>query len=168
MVAHLDGAATLPFGTLARVRKLIVITVLVLGAAVGLFSALHDDWGVKIVMMTIGAVVGAVLGGALTITGRRSRSPQAYESDDAYGQGTTAKDRDRNREGAGGPQSLSSDFRIEHGGGRRTVSPVLFSVAHEHLKVVRILGDVDPDELRAGRIFANPRVNASVSTAERG
>ena len=77
-------------------RRLIFITFIVLGAAVGLFSALHDDWGVKIVMMTIGAVVGAVLGGALTITGRRSRSPQAYESDDAYGQGTTAKDLDRN------------------------------------------------------------------------
>ena len=96
MLAHLDGAATLPFGRLARVRRLIFIAFIMLGAAVGLFSALHDDWGVKIVMMTIGSIVGAVLGGALTMTGRRSRSPQAFESDDAYGQGTTAKDRDRN------------------------------------------------------------------------
>ena len=77
-------------------RRLIFITFIALGAAVGLFSALHDDWGVKIVMMTIGVVVGAVLGGALTMTGRRPRSPQAFESYDAYGQGTTAKDRDRN------------------------------------------------------------------------
>ena len=74
----------------------IFITFIVLGAAVGLFSVLHDDWGVKTVMMTIGAVVGVVMGGALTMTGRRSRSPQAFVSDDAYGQGTTAKDRDRN------------------------------------------------------------------------
>ena len=96
MLAHLHGAATLPFGRLAGVRRLIFIAFIMLGAAVGLFSALHDDWGVKIVMMTIGSIVGAVLGGALTMTGRRSRSPQAFESDDAYGQGTTVRDRDRN------------------------------------------------------------------------
>ena len=77
-------------------RKLVFISFIVLGAAVGLFSALQDNWGVKAVMMTIGSVVGIVLGGALTSTGRRSRSPQTFESDDAYGQGTTAKDRDRN------------------------------------------------------------------------
>ena len=77
-------------------RTLIFISFIVVGAAVGLFSALYDDWGVKTVMMTIGAVVGIVLGGALTSTGRRYRSPQTFESDDAYGQGTAAKDRDRN------------------------------------------------------------------------
>ena len=77
-------------------RKLIFISFIVFGATVGLFSALHDDWGVKAVMMTVGAVVGTVLGGALTNLGRRSRSSLTFESDDAYGQGTTAKDRDRN------------------------------------------------------------------------
>ena len=38
-------------------RKLIFISFIVFGATVGLFSALHDDWGVKAVMMTVGAVV---------------------------------------------------------------------------------------------------------------
>ena len=46
-------------------RKLIFISFIVLGAAVGLFSALQDDWGLKAVMMTIGALVGTELGGAL-------------------------------------------------------------------------------------------------------
>lgn len=77
-------------------RKLIFVSFIVLGAAVGLFSSMHDDWGVKAVMMTIGAVVGTVLGGALTSIGGRSRSRQSFESDDSFGQGTTANDRDRN------------------------------------------------------------------------
>ena len=64
-------------------RKLIFISFIVLGAAVGLFSALNDDWGVRAVMMTIGAVVGTVLGGALTITGRRGRTRGSVEPDDA-------------------------------------------------------------------------------------
>ena len=77
-------------------RKLIFMSFIVLGAAVGLVTSLHDDWNVKVVMMTIGAVIGTVLGGALTATGRGSQSPQTFESDESYGQGTTAKDRDRN------------------------------------------------------------------------
>ncbi len=64
-------------------RKLIFISFIVLGAVIGLFSALHDDWSVKVVMMTIGAVVGIVLGGALTSTGRRERARGSVEPDDA-------------------------------------------------------------------------------------
>ena len=64
-------------------RKLIFISFIVLGAVIGLFSALHDDWSVKVVMMTIGAVVGIVLGGVLTSTGRRERARGSVEPDDA-------------------------------------------------------------------------------------
>ncbi|MBL0147511.1 MAG: sulfite exporter TauE/SafE family protein [Ideonella sp.] len=64
-------------------RKLIFFSFVVLGAAIGLFSALHDDWSVKVAMMTIGAVVGTVLGGALTSTGRRERARRSIEPDDA-------------------------------------------------------------------------------------
>ena len=64
-------------------RKLIFFSFVVLGAAIGLFSALHDDWSVKVVMMTIGAVVGTVLGGALTSTRRRERARRSIEPDDA-------------------------------------------------------------------------------------
>ena len=77
-------------------RKLIFISFIVLGAAVGLFSALHDDWRVKAVMMPIGSVVGIVLGGALTITGRRSRPSQTFQSDHSYGHATTTNYLDSN------------------------------------------------------------------------
>lgn len=47
-------------------RKAMFFIFVVVGAAVGLASALTDDWGVKAVMMTIGAVTGAALGGAIS------------------------------------------------------------------------------------------------------
>ena len=78
-------------------RKLVFISFIVLGAAVGLFSALQDAWGLKAVMMTIGVVVGTVLGGALTITGRRSRSRADVAFDDAF-DGTPLEELDRNHQ----------------------------------------------------------------------
>lgn len=77
-------------------RKFIFLFFIAFGATVGMLAALHDDWSVKVVMMTIGAVVGTVLGGVVTGIGRRSSSLQIRETDDAFGQGTSAKDRDRN------------------------------------------------------------------------
>lgn len=53
-------------------RKLLLLIGMILGAAVGLFASLTGGIGVKIVMMSIGAVAGAAIGGALSRVGKRS------------------------------------------------------------------------------------------------
>jgi hypothetical protein len=52
-------------------RKIALFIGLVLGACVGLLASLSDGIGIKIVMMSIGAVAGAAIGGALSKTGKR-------------------------------------------------------------------------------------------------
>jgi hypothetical protein len=61
-VANSEPASTLRSGGLCAVRKTVFFTLVVIGAAVGLVSATGDDWGVKIVMLTVGAVAGAETG----------------------------------------------------------------------------------------------------------
>lgn len=51
-------------------RKLIFIGFVVLGALVGLFSAAKADWGTRLVMMGVGALFGAPIGGVLAGIGR--------------------------------------------------------------------------------------------------
>lgn len=60
-------------------RTFILIGFVVLGAALGLFSAMNESFGVRIVMATIGALVGVAIGGALSRVGRRAldASPMA-------------------------------------------------------------------------------------------
>lgn len=77
-------------------RKGVFFIFVVVGAAVGLISALTDVWGVRAVMMTIGAVVGAAIGGPLTRFGARSKPREPAGLDESHGQGTSAEDRDRN------------------------------------------------------------------------
>jgi hypothetical protein len=77
-------------------RKLIFIGFIVAGSAVGLLSTLGDGWGLRVVMMTIGAVVGAAIGGALTRVGKRPTTLRHVGVDEPYGQGMSAEDRDRN------------------------------------------------------------------------
>lgn len=78
-------------------RRTIFIIFVLLGAAVGMLATLNDGWGLKGVMIAIGAVAGAVFGGVLTKIGTRSvtRDP-SLALDAAYGQGTASEDRDRN------------------------------------------------------------------------
>jgi hypothetical protein len=52
-------------------RKVALFVGLVLGACAGLLTSLGDGIGLKIVMMSIGAVAGAAIGGALARAGRR-------------------------------------------------------------------------------------------------
>lgn len=63
-------------------RKTIFIGFTVLGAALGLFSAMNESAGVQVVMAAVGAVAGVAIGGALSRVGRRRRamdvSPMAY------------------------------------------------------------------------------------------
>ena len=52
-------------------RKLIFIGFIVLGALIGLVSAVNSDWETHLVMMSVGALVGTAIGGGLTRMGSR-------------------------------------------------------------------------------------------------
>jgi hypothetical protein len=73
-------------------RKAMFFIFVVVGAAVGLASALTDDWGVKPVMMTIGAVTGAAIGGAISGITARGRKKLQFDSEALPGLGTTPTD----------------------------------------------------------------------------
>lgn len=73
-------------------RKLILIGFIVLGALVGLVSAAKNDWGTRLVMMGVGALFGAPIGGALASIGRKGRQPLEWDENPLPGMGTTVKD----------------------------------------------------------------------------
>lgn len=60
----------------------------------GLLTTLQDSVGLKIVMMLIGALAGAAIGGAIARIG--TRPLRLDEADQSYGQGTSPEDRVRN------------------------------------------------------------------------
>ncbi|SDZ37425.1 hypothetical protein [Delftia lacustris] len=51
-------------------RKAIFLFFLLLGIGLGYLPARHDDWGVKIVMMAVGALFGGAIGGGLSQIGK--------------------------------------------------------------------------------------------------
>ena len=78
------------------VRKALFLIFVAAGAGAGLIAAMDGDWGLRVVMMTIGAVVGAAIGGAMTRVGKRPTTWRPVGLDEPYGQGASAEDRDRN------------------------------------------------------------------------
>ncbi len=57
-------------------RKLFFFAILAIGAGIGLFSALHEDWGTRLGMMALGGVIAVPIGSVLTGMGqghKRSR-----------------------------------------------------------------------------------------------
>lgn len=72
-------------------RKLIFIGFVVAGSAAGLLSTLGDRGGLKLLMMCLGALVGAAAGGALSRVGRGGRLT-AHRDDALRGLGTTPED----------------------------------------------------------------------------
>lgn len=54
-------------------RKFFFFLILAVGVGIGLFSAIREDWGTRLVMMAIGAVAAIAIGGALTGLGRGCR-----------------------------------------------------------------------------------------------
>jgi hypothetical protein len=52
-----------------QMGKAIFIGFIVLGAAMGVFFALEEDFGLKVVFACVGCVVGAAIGGALSKIG---------------------------------------------------------------------------------------------------
>lgn len=76
-------------------KKLPVFVGMAIGAFGGLLTSIPDEWGLKVVMMSIGAVIGVAIGGAFCRTDKKSRLVM-HEADDSYGLGTSPEDRMRN------------------------------------------------------------------------
>lgn len=77
-------------------RKLIVLFFLLLGVGAGFLSARNDDWGVRIVMMVMGAMFGGAIGGGLSQIGkpqkRRNRLLAEEEIEPIPGGGSSGRD----------------------------------------------------------------------------
>lgn len=62
-------------------RKSVFVFFILLGAALGMFVALNESIGLKIVLGGIGAVAGTAVGGALAGIGRRRHRPMVHFDD---------------------------------------------------------------------------------------
>lgn len=71
--------------------KLIFVGFIVAGSAVGLLASLGDGWGLKLLMVSFGALVGAAVGGGLAKIGRGGRHA-VREHQTLRGLGTTPED----------------------------------------------------------------------------
>jgi hypothetical protein len=72
-------------------RKLVVIGFVMAGAAIGLLSALGETWAVKVFMMVLGGLIGAIAGAALSRIGQGGR-PTPCRDDALRGLGTSSED----------------------------------------------------------------------------
>lgn len=73
-------------------RKLIFMVFIALGALIGLIAAANADWGTRLVMMGVGALFGAPIGGALASMGRKERPRLEWDENPLPGMGSTPKD----------------------------------------------------------------------------
>ena len=96
-------------------RKAVFLTLVVIGAAVGLVSATGDDWGVKIVMLTVGAIAGAAIGGAVSGIAANGRKRLSREVEVATGLGMQPDDLMDNYWRDKGRPPLVSALEAEHG-----------------------------------------------------
>ena len=55
-------------------RKAIFLFFLLLGVGAGYLPARNDDWGLRIVMMAVGALFGGAIGGGLSQVGKRKKN----------------------------------------------------------------------------------------------
>ena len=95
-------------------QKVLLFIFVVVGAAVGLASAVTDHWGAKTVMMTIGAVAGAAIGGAISGIAARGKKPD-LDSESLPGLGMTPTDLIDNYWRDNGRPPLTSALEPEHG-----------------------------------------------------
>ena len=72
-------------------RKLIFAGFVVVGVLIGWISAMNSDWGTRLVMMGVGALFAAPIGGALVGIGKKGRSLGWGESQ-FPSDGTSSKD----------------------------------------------------------------------------
>ena len=75
-------------------RRLVFSVFVLIGAGAGGITVRHDGLGVVLVMMGIGAVVGTVLGGALTGIGTQGR--RWHEPGSAQGYSAVSEEREQN------------------------------------------------------------------------
>lgn len=73
-------------------RKTIFFGFIAAGVVVGLFAAMDGDWGLKVVMASFGALVGAAFGGAFAKIGRRGQSGHLVAERTIPGLGTSTED----------------------------------------------------------------------------
>lgn len=73
-------------------RKAIFFGFIATGAVAGLFVAMNGDWGLRVVMMSFGALVGAAIGGALAKFCRRGQSGRQVTERTIPGMGTASED----------------------------------------------------------------------------
>jgi hypothetical protein len=73
-------------------RKLIFFGFIALGALVGLIAAARADWPTRLVMMGVGGLFGAPVGGVLAGIGRRRRQRLEWEENPLPGMGTSSQD----------------------------------------------------------------------------
>ena len=76
---------------LGRVRKLVFICFVALGALIGMISAVKDDWATRAVMMGIGALFGAPVGAVLARIGKQRQRPLELGEDLRAGAGTSPR-----------------------------------------------------------------------------
>ena len=96
-------------------RKALFFIFIAVGAAVGMASALTEDWGVKLVMVTIGAVTEAAIGGSVSGVAARVRKNQEFDSSAVPGQGMAPTDLMGNYWRGKGRPPLTSALEPEHG-----------------------------------------------------
>jgi hypothetical protein len=99
-------------------RKAVFIFFLSLGIAAGAFATKGDDWGLSAVMMVVGALFGAAIGGGLASIGRRVprlalRTEE--EMDPIPGMGTSSRDLAANYWRDEGHPQFMKPPRPEHG-----------------------------------------------------
>ena len=82
-------------------QKAIFLVFVGVGALIGVVAAINGDWGLRVVMAGLGALVGAAVGGAAVRLGRR-----ATERREIPGMGTTTGDIAANTSGARGVVAL--------------------------------------------------------------
>jgi len=80
----------------SEMRKSILFVCIAIGALAGLLVAAEETWGVQAVMVSIGCVAGAAIGGAMGRIARRTEIRRPVVVDAAFGMGTAPDDRDRN------------------------------------------------------------------------
>lgn len=95
-------------------KKLPIWVGTTVGALIGLITSIPDDVGLKIVMMSIGALAGVAVGGAIACIGKKGRALK-FDDDPLAGLGVTPEDIARNYWRDKGRPPLTSPLEPEHG-----------------------------------------------------
>ena len=100
-------------------RKAVFLFFLMLGIGIGFLSVRDEEWGLRIVMMCVGALFGGAIGGGLSGIGskRRGRLPLRSEAEEnpLPGMGTSGRDLAANYWRDEGHPPFMKPPRPEHG-----------------------------------------------------